>query len=429
MHANLVEGTARQAARPVPVGASVIDRGIVQQHADNLVLLLVFVTILGSPFVFIEPSPYEGLVLILAVGLIALGRLQVHIRLLPLIVLMYLLALGGLFSVMPVLHDSDARVYFFVSVYMGVSAILFACLFSADVMRRLAALRSAYILAAAFASFIGILGYFDLMPDAASMLENGRVKATFKDPNVFGPFLILPLLLIMMRLLRGRISLGYIVAGVTILLGLFLSFSRGAWAHFVVSAAIMVVLLFATERSARRRANLFAGFIVCAVAVVGIVLVALSTNVVADMFVERAKLEQFYDVGHGGRFAGWVDGLEVISEHPDGVGPRQFGKERGVDPHNVYINAFLSYGWLGGLAYITLVLGTLQVGLMSLWQRTPWQPFLIAVFSTFVGIVGEGFIVDTDHWRHFYLLMGLIWGLSVANAKYSAAGGLEPAKQ
>ncbi len=26
----------------------------------------------------------------------------------------------------------------------------------------------------------------------------------------------------------------------------------------------------------------------------------------------------------------------------------------------------------------------------------------------------EGFIVDTDHWRHFFLLLGLIWGLTAA---------------
>ena len=31
-----------------------------------------------------------------------------------------------------------------------------------------------------------------------------------------------------------------------------------------------------------------------------------------------------------------------------------------------------------------------------------------------VGEAFEGLIVDTDHWRHFFLLLGLIWGLSVA---------------
>jgi hypothetical protein len=428
MHADLVKGPAAQSQRPARQDTRGPGHGVVATHAGNLVLLLLFVTILGSPFVSIEPSPYEGLVLILAVGLLAVG-LPMHIRHLPLILMTYVLALGGLFAVMPVLGDSDARIYYLVSVYLAVSAILFACLFSTDVMRRLAALRSAYILAAALAAFVGTLGYFDLIPGAGALLENGRVRATFKDPNVFGPFLVLPLLLILMRILRGRISIGYMIAGVIILLGLFLSFSRGAWANFVLSAAIMVFLLFATEQSARRRANMIAGFALSVAAVVAIVMVALTTNVVADMFAERAKLEQYYDVGHEGRFAGQLEALQEAAQNPNGVGPRQFGKERGVDPHNVYINAFLSYGWLGGIAYVLLVLSTLQTGLWAVWQRTPWQPFTIAVYSTFVGVAVEGLIVDTDHWRHFYLLMGLVWGLSVASAKHlDAGGGLKPAR-
>jgi hypothetical protein len=27
----------------------------------------------------------------------------------------------------------------------------------------------------------------------------------------------------------------------------------------------------------------------------------------------------------------------------------------------------------------------------------------------------EGFIVDTDHWRHFFLILGLVWGLTAAS--------------
>lgn len=400
------------AARPRS-GPSAGARGF----ADNFVALLLFVTMLGSAFVSIEPSPYEGLVLVLAVAVLGVG-LPINMRHLPLILIVYVLALGGLFALMPAMHDSDAVIYYGVSVYLAVSAILFACLFSTDVMRRLAALRSGYILAATLASFVGTLGYFDLIPGGAALLENGRVRATFKDPNVFGPFVVLPLLLILQQLLRGRLRPGYLIAGVVILLGLFLSFSRGAWAHFVLSAAIMVALLFVTERSATRRANLFAGFAAAAVAGAGIVSLALTTDVVADMFEVRVSLEQYYDVGPQGRFAGQLEALREVSENPNGVGPRQFGKEQGVDPHNVYVNAFLSYGWVGGIAYIALVLTTLQQGLWAVWRRTPWQPFLIAAYATFIGVALEGLIVDTDHWRHFYLLVGLIWGLAIATAKH-----------
>ncbi|MGA8820001.1 MAG: O-antigen ligase domain-containing protein, partial [Xanthobacteraceae bacterium] len=43
-----------------------------------------------------------------------------------------------------------------------------------------------------------------------------------------------------------------------------------------------------------------------------------------------------------------------------------------------------------------------------------WQYYLLAAYAAFVGEVAEGFVVDTDHWRHFFLLLGLVWGLTVA---------------
>ncbi len=49
---------------------------------------------------------------------------------------------------------------------------------------------------------------------------------------------------------------------------------------------------------------------------------------------------------------------------------------------------------------------------------TPWQIYLIAAYAGFVGEVVEGMIVDTDHWRHFFLLLGLIWGLDAATINW-----------
>ena len=38
---------------------------------------------------------------------------------------------------------------------------------------------------------LGIVGYFDLLPGAHELLTRyGRATGPFKDPNVFGPFLV-----------------------------------------------------------------------------------------------------------------------------------------------------------------------------------------------------------------------------------------------
>jgi hypothetical protein len=58
---------------------------------------------------------------------------------------------------------------------------------------------------------------------------------------------------------------------------------------------------------------------------------------------------------------------------------------------------------------------TLAIGLRATLIATPWQAYLIAAYAAFVGEAFEGFIVDTDHWRHFFLLLGLVWGLTAAS--------------
>jgi hypothetical protein len=143
------------------------------------------------------------------------------------------------------------------------------------------------------------------------------------------------------------------------------------------------------------------------------------------MFLERAKAIQPYDVGTGGRFGLQQLALTAILENPNGMGPFAFSNMFGGQQHNVYMQGFLVYGWLGGAVYLTIIGVTLLLGLSNVRVPTPWQPYLVAAYATFVGEVGEGIIVDTDHWRHFFLLLGLIWGLSVANISY-CRGNINP---
>ena len=136
------------------------------------------------------------------------------------------------------------------------------------------------------------------------------------------------------------------------------------------------------------------------------------------MFVERAKAIQPYDVGPGGRFWLQQQALGTILENPDGLGPFEFDRIFGMQQHNVYMQGFLVYGWLGGAAYLTLVAVTLMLGLLTVPIAAPWQYYLITAYAVFVGEAVEGMIVDTDHWRHFFLMLGLIWGLGTASINH-----------
>jgi hypothetical protein len=65
---------------------------------------------------------------------------------------------------------------------------------------------------------------------------------------------------------------------------------------------------------------------------------------------------------------------------------------------------------LGFVAYVTLIAWTLALGFRLLLLDRPWQPYLMIAWVTLVGHVGIGNVIDTDHWRHFYMLLGIVWG-------------------
>jgi hypothetical protein len=169
---------------------------------------------------------------------------------------------------------------------------------------------------------------------------------------------------------------------------------------------------------------------VTAVGTVLLVAAMMSIDTVRDLFLERAKAIQPYDVGPGGRFWEQRLALGVILDHPNGMGPFEFSRVFGMQQHDVYMQGFLVYGWLGGAAYLTLVAVTLAIGLATVRVPAPWQNYLIVAYATFVGEAVEGLIVDTDHWRHFFLLLGLIWGpwrRSISVAAWLGSGAPPPA--
>jgi hypothetical protein len=235
---------------------------------------------------------------------------------------------------------------------------------------------------------------------------------------VFSPFLIWPALFLMYRVLAERIRVSDLVPLGIILLGLLLSFSRGAWFHFAVSAIVMVGLAFLTAPTQKARFRVFGLSIFSLGVLVALIVVLLSIPAVQLMFKERAHLINSYDVGQGGRFRLQEIALSSVLMFPDGMGPFGFATAQGLQQHNVYLQAFLVYGWTGAMAYIVMLLSTVYIGFRTVFVRTPWQPYIITALAAFIGEMAEGFVIDSDHWRHFFLLLGMVWGLAAATRKH-----------
>ena len=391
---------------------------------ERLLLVVLYITVLASSVAFIEPSPHDGLMCVLAVVCVAAGiRFDRHLALLFLLLLVW--NVGGLLSLLNVPGQEQTAQYAATSLYLALAAMLFAALFSHNTMARIVTVRAAYVLTATVVSVAAIAGYFNLFPYAHELFATyDRALGAFKDPNVFGPFLIWPALVVIERMLARRIVFTDAVIVGIMLLGLLLSFSRGAWFHFSVSCLIVMILTYSTARSDGARKRIFTVSAIAVAAIAAFVVIALSFDSIASMFDQRAQLIQYYDVGSGGRFRLQELALAALLKYPNGMGPFGFSRAHGGQQHNVYLQAFLVYGWAGGMAYIMLMLTTLWVALRNVLVHTPWQPYLICAFGAFVGEVLEGFVIDTDHWRHFFLIAGHDLGLGGGDVKFDAPASI-----
>ncbi|MEN6543143.1 O-antigen ligase family protein [Parvibaculum sp.] len=312
-----------------------------------------------------------------------------------------------------------------VSGYQVCAFIFFSSFVYEDPGRRLPLLLNAWAIGGVIVSVIAIAAYFDVMPNADDYLAMGRATGTFNDPNVFGPFLIPPTIYLAQRLSMARSMRALLLApGVgVLLLGVFLSFSRGAWGSLVLSSAVFLGLTLATSKSARQSMRLIVSAAVMGVLVVGMLAAALSTPQVQALFKERAMLVQDYDVGEQGRFESQKRAFVKTLENPLGLGPNQWAKLNRLDTHNVYLHVLVAGGFLSGLSFIGFVLLTLRRGWRTSFVAGPGQEYLIVAYACVVGHMAEAFIIDIENWRHIYLLFGMIWGVILAR---KAGGGTRP---
>ena len=390
---------------------------------ESLRGLLLWLMGFAGAFVFIEPSPYE-IVGVVSIVLFALTGLALRPAVMPLALVLIVLNIGYAIAVVQVAGESKSVTWIFISDFLAVTAVFYAAVLSTNTQARLDHLLRGTMAAAVIAALAGIGAYFHLFGSLSDPLVlYGRARGTFNDPNVLGAFLVLPAILLFQRVLVGRpavvIRNGALL--LVLLTGLLLTFSRAAWGQFVLSALVVMAISIVTAQSAKGRLRIVSLAIIGAVLGAIFLAVLLSIHQVADLFNERATLDQSYDVGHFGRFGRYVLGAQLSLDRPFGIGPLQFSRYFGEDPHNSYFNAFMSGGWLSGFAYLTLTATTLVSAARFLRVDTPWRTTYQVMYAAYVGVAVESAIIDIDHWRHYFLILGALWGLMVASRPYAAA--------
>ncbi len=418
--------------RPADAAAHIAAHGAQRQSAagmhatlEQLQRLFLWLFVFSGWLVIIEPAPYEVLFVITLLVHLS-GGMVATVFSAPLIVFATLYNIGGFLSAMQVVENaSRAFTFVIVSTYMAVTAVFFSMVVAKDPMRVIPVIRNAWIVAAVIASINGMIGYFDIagMGDVWAPIQ--RAQGTFKDPNVLSTFLVTPAILLIQGFMLGNQKRPILsaLALFIILAGIFLAFSRGAWAVTAGSVIILAGVTFMVTPHAGLRARIILLTIAGFLAAAALLAFLLSFASIRNMFMERFALLQPYDAGETGRFANQMRSLPMLLTRPNGFGPFGFAAIFGEDPHNVYINAFSAYGWLGGLSYILLIVSTLHAGLRAILTETPWRDYAIAFHAPLVMLILQGLQIDTDHWRHFYILTGVTWGLFAASEMYRLRGG------
>ena len=142
--------------------------------------------------------------------------------------------------------------------------------------------------------------------------------------------------------------------------------------------------------------------------------VVVSDSTLREVVTDRAKLTQEYDGGVTGRFGNQVRSIPMLMERPLGFGPHRFAFYFDLDPHNSYIGAFASAGWIGGIFFLLLVLFTSIVGVRLTFLRTPYLRQAQVVVPALTSAFLQGLQIDIDHWRFIYFMIGAVWGMEAA---------------
>jgi O-antigen ligase len=366
----------------------------------------------------VEPAPADAIFAVVIAVAVVTGRMNVSSTPAgPALGIAVFIALN-LVACLEAVDPARAAQYMGVTVYLCAFALWIpSWVDSRDHARTLLRI---YVGVAVISAGIASLALFLSFPggDQLTYFTGTRARALFKDPNVFGPFLVPAALMLMQELLEPRLLrsgrlLKAAMLGV-LACGILFSYSRGAWLNYAVAIVTMGAVL-AMRRGGGGRAVVFlAVLLIAAVAVV----VSIRVTGQLEFLQERAQVQTYDDQ----RFGAQAGGIELAETHPIGIGPGQFELVAPISAHSTYVRALAEQGILGLSALVALLFGTLLMALRNAVRG--WDTYGIgsaALLAAWCGILANSVFVDTLHWRHLWLVAGLIWA-----AQASSSAGTRP---
>jgi O-antigen ligase len=390
---------------------------------QGLVDAVFAVFIFSGMIAYVEPSPYDLLVF-LAIPIWFLGGFRIHRIQIVILFLWCIFEISSFLALLPYWDEADPRKYQFTSFYLFLTVICFTLFFGERTIERANVCLKAYTLGAVIAAILGVLSYFGFSAFGISLIYD-RVASTFKDPNVFGSYLILAEAYALQAFLIGTgwRRIFSLTALAILLLGVFVSYSRGSWGASILTLTMVTVLTYVTSESKTTRRQIVVMSIVAAGVAALVFIAILAREDIREFFFQRAALQD-YDEGATGRFGNQLRSIPMLLDHPEGLGPYRFREFFGLEPHSSYVGAFANDGWIGGFTWISIVLSTSYIGFRLVFVRSPYRELAQVAWPALFAILLQAFQIDIEHWRQIYLLFGMVWGFEAARLRW-----LEPQRR
>lgn len=389
------------------------------------------VILAASAYVTVEPAPFDALMIGFSVLFLVVVGFRVPQVLFPVTLTLSLFFLFHLPGLLLVTDWERALLYGLITVYLAVAAYVVALVVTMQGPAAVLAGGVGYSGAILLTFLAVLLDASGVLPLRDEIYFGGtRLKGFFKDPNVLGPAAI-PALMLAFPMAAHLVERGTsrlvaysgasFVATVSAWI-VYSSYSRGAWAACL--AAILAASALGTyfRPTAIRLAALgFAGlFAVVSLTSPGSLISALEWVGNKDsMLLERLAGGQLqrYDED---RFAIHELLLDKIGDNPLGFGPGQTETYVGANystvsgsgaSHNSYVRVAFEYGIAGLLTYIALVAITLWFAFVVSSRAGSVGAYGRALFAVNCAVLVSAVAIDTIHWRHYWVVMGLTWGL------------------
>lgn len=370
----------------------------------------VFLAALLLAAVRVEPAPTDAVFLVVIALAAASGRMSPLRAPAPVVFFLGAYLALNLLAATQAVNFTHALKFSFTTFYLGALGLWLAGWVDSRGKARL--IVKAYIAGAVFSAVIGVGALFGPLPQTF-VYQNSRAMALFKDPNVLGSFLV-PAALILAEellrpsLLRARRSTKLVLFLVTSV-GVLFSFSRASIGCLLLGL-VVIAAVYATRRGGGRRAlMLLTAMVFAGLAALGILSAAGKLS-----FLQSRAHEQSYD---SQRFGAQDFAIHLATRHPLGVGPGQFEQYSLVSVHETYLRALAEVGVLGVVLVAALLLATLVYALRNAARGVDTYGVGSAtLLGAWVGFVGSGFVIDTLHWRHLWVVAALIWAGAARSA-------------